>query len=308
MLTIFRKLAMAALMVLVAVLMVPATATANVDCEVYDPNSGECIITVDPGPGDGGSPSPGDGGGGPGDGGSTTCVSITGVEIPCTGPLGSWHPTRLCYVSLADPQPSQDSDVWEGNESGAIYMCQIAPEDTGLGISHYLFWAESDPGDNTPNPADLAQQAVASMNLTAGQIGTTPPEGSDGLIGLPTWIWVADPGSSTTGPITRTASAGGVTVSATGTLDRIVYQMGDGNTVTCAGSHAPGTPYTESAGVAPSPTCGHTYASAGSYTITAVSYWTIQWSGGGQQGTIPMELSRSVEHRIVEAQSVVTSG
>ncbi|MGC0252671.1 hypothetical protein [Pseudactinotalea sp. Z1748] len=146
------------------------------------------------------------------------------------------------------------------------------------------------------------------MNLTAGQIGTTPLQGSDGLIGLPTWLWVDNPGESTTGPITRSASSGGVSVSATGTLDQVVYQMGDGNTVTCANSNAPGTPYTEAAGTSPSPTCGHTYSSTGTHTITAVSHWTVQWSGGGQQGTIPIELSRSVDHRVGEVQSVITGG
>ena len=62
-----------------------------------------------------------------------------------------------------------------------------------------------------------------------------------------------------------------------------------------------------------SSTCGHTYTktSAGkpdqSYTVTATSYWTIEWAGDGQTGTIPLDFSTSVQIRIGELQTIITT-
>ncbi|WP_298462089.1 hypothetical protein [uncultured Cellulomonas sp.] len=156
--------------------------------------------------------------------------------------------------------------------------------------------------------------AVAEMGFEAGQIGITPPPGPDsmGILGLPTWLWVANPDENTTGPITRSASAGGVTVTATGTLDSIVWAMGDGHSVTCSGARAVGTPYEVRYADQPSPTCGHRYTrtSAGqpreAYTVTATSYWTVEWAGGGQTGTIDLNFSRSIQHRVGELQVIIT--
>ena len=53
------------------------------------------------------------------------------------------------------------------------------------------------------------------------------------------------PGDHTWGPITRTASAGGYTVSATARVDRVVWTMGDGSTNVC---RKRGTPYADTYG------------------------------------------------------------
>ncbi|MCL2668931.1 MAG: hypothetical protein FWF02_14715 [Micrococcales bacterium] len=63
----------------------------------------------------------------------------------------------------------------------------------------------------------LARQAIEQMELRAPLIGMTggdPPHGMQ-IVGLPAWLWVADPGDSTTGPITRVAEDRGVSVEAT---------------------------------------------------------------------------------------------
>ena len=56
------------------------------------------------------------------------------------------------------------------------------------------------------------------MNLRPISIGIVPEDrpGSVGLVGMPVWLWAASPGPAQSwGPITRSASAGGVTVTAT---------------------------------------------------------------------------------------------
>lgn len=60
------------------------------------------------------------------------------------------------------------------------------------------------------------------------------------VVGMPMWMW-ADPSPTTFGPLSASATAGGVTVTATAKVTTVRWAMGDGTTVTC---HGPGTPYT----------------------------------------------------------------
>jgi hypothetical protein len=222
---------------------------------------------------------------------------------------------NTCFtVTKADPQPAPDSPVWGGRHpEGGIYECfygiRGAP---GVTWNETIqFWSPVALGG--PSAAELAQQAVDDMHLVAPVIGMTGYGEPDSMqvLGLPTWMWVADPGESTTGPVVRSVSAGGVTVTATAQLRETVWHMGDGGVVTCSGADAAGTPYADSFDKAPSPTCGHWYArtSAGqpgkAYTVTVTANWDIRWSGGGQSGTIPMSLVRSTQLRVGEVQVIV---
>lgn len=139
------------------------------------------------------------------------------------------------------------------------------------------------------------------MNLKAITIGIVPEPrpGSIGIIGMPTWMWAQNPNANTWGPLTRSASAGGYTVTATAKAQRVVWSMGDGATVTCNG---PGTPYLDSYGKKSSPTCGHTYTRAGKYTVRATSYWVVTWSGLGLSGTIPLNFTDTTTITMGEAQ------
>ncbi|MET7457837.1 hypothetical protein ABZT03_39520 [Streptomyces sp. NPDC005574] len=102
-----------------------------------------------------------------------------------------------------------------------------------------------------------------------------------------------------------------MTVTATAKVSKIVWTMGDGTTVTCAG---PGTPYTAAAGKSDSPTCGHTYTRTSThqpesrYQITATSTWTIHWQttigGGGQNGQLTETRQSQVLVPLVELQVI----
>ena len=123
--------------------------------------------------------------------------------------------------------------------------------------------------------------------------------GSVGIVWMPSWMWVQDPGQSTWGPVTRSASAGGFTVTATARVERVVWAMGDGATVTCNG---PGTVYQDSFGRRSSPSCGHTYTRQGTHRVSATSYWTVRWAGVGQSGTIPVDFTQETTITMGEAQ------
>lgn len=231
------------------------------------------------------------------------CVDPRGKELPCRDGDAYWSNQKGCYIS---PYPgganafSPTDPIWQGNyPNGAIYICAVP----GLLGNQLAFWAAAPPAGPAapPDPAVLAQQALESMKLRAVQIGIVPENipGSVGIIGFPTWMWAADPGESTTGPITRTASAAGYTVTATATLGRIVWNMGDGTSVTCQGA---GTAYQDSYGRQSSPTCGHTYTRTGTYPVSATSYWDVTWEGIGQTGVIPLDVADATQITMGEVQ------
>lgn len=82
----------------------------------------------------------------------------------------------------------------------------------------------------------------------------------------------AEPGEHTWGPISASATAGGITVTPTARVHKITRDMGDSTKVTCT---KPGV-YTKSS----SSKADH------KFTVTATSDWVIEWEGAGQTGTI----------------------
>ncbi len=228
-----------------------------------------------------------------------TCT-LAGTTIPCYDPaLGSWDASRSCYLRLVVPQPVQRDPVWVGNTEWVAYDC-VLPS----GVVQYAVWAPRSLAG--PDPRVLAQTAIELMNLTPVSIGIVPEDrpGSMGLVGMPVWMWAVEPGEHTWGPITRTASAGGVSVTATAKVSRVRWLMGDGGVVVCT---SPGTVYEDRFGKKNSPTCGYTYRKQGVYTVRAESQWSVAWSGMGQSGTIPLTLTQSTTISIGELQ-VITIG
>ena len=233
----------------------------------------------------------------------TTC-SVGSTIVPCTdSELGWWSQSRGCYIHLSSPQPPTSALVWGGRTDGAIYDC-AQPRSGTFGGVMYTFWSATAPAG--PDPQVLAQTAIATMDLRPVTIGIVPEDrpGSVGLVGMPVWLWAADTDSQSWGPVTRTASAGGETVTATAKVSRVRWLMGDGAVVVCTG---PGTEYEDRFGKAKSPTCGHTYTRQGTYTVRAESQWTVSWAGMGRSGTIPVTLTQTARVTIGELQ-VLTTG
>jgi len=198
--------------------------------------------------------------------------------------------------------PSRRSQIHPGRHiDGAIYTCYSPLIVAGTPL--YSLWSATPPAGPVapPDPRVLAQQAIALMRLRAINIGIVPEPraGSVGIIGMPTWMWAQNPSQRTWGPVTKSASAGAFTVTATARVDHVVWAMGDGSTVACTG---PGTAYQDSFGKTSSPTCGHTYTRQGTYAVRATSYWTVQWAGVGQSGTIPMDFTQTTNITMGEAQ------
>ena len=161
----------------------------------------------------------------------------------------------------------------------------------------------------TVSPAELVDQAISEMGLSAPDIRLSPPADSPfgATVGFPVWMW-SGRSETTTGPVTRTASAGPISVTATAVLARIAWAMGDGTIVTCLG---PGTTFTDNQAGRPSPTCGHVYlrkADGGAFTIAATSHWEIRWSGGGQSAFQTLDLTSHVRLPVREVRTLNTKG
>lgn len=299
----------AAVLVLALTLLTSPTATASgpVTCpppSVYNRISGTCtIVLTDPGDTAVATKPPPKGGGQGADTGPKACANAKGDPVPCRDGDAWWSNSWGCYAKPVKPQPPKSDPRWEGHDDGSIYECYDPLVAAAGGMALTYRWSGTPPAGPAapPDPRVLAQRAIAQMELRAVTIGIVPEPGAGrvGIVGMPTWMWVQDPGPGTVGPISRTASAGGFSVTAVAKADRIVWQMGDGATVIC---HGPGTPYADSFGRQSSPDCGHTYTHQGTYTVRATSYWSVQWSGVGQSGTIPLNFTRTTNITMGEAQ------
>ncbi|MGA5277853.1 ATP/GTP-binding protein [Streptomyces cellulosae] len=290
-----RRIAITAVTVL-ATLSVPVLSHAEddpkggggIECGLYD-----CEVEVDV---------PGQGGGQAGGSGGTDGTGGSGLS-------DSGDPTdkTVCVYKLADPQPPAGSLDWQGHEpgDGAVYEQTCGWGGVDGDVIVRMVWLADPPPQETVDPAVLAQRAVDSMTLLGPDIAS-PRVAGKYTVGVPMWMWV-NRSATTYGPNTASASAGGITVTATAKVSKIVWKMGDGASVTCNG---PGTPYTSSEGMAESPDCGHVYsktsagAQNGKFPVTATSTWTINWQGGGQAGQLTEVRQTNVQVAVGEVQVV----
>lgn len=263
------------------------------DCSVWDDDPG---LPGDPGDG-GGDGDDGDSGGG----GSAKC-RWNGKTIPCWDDVLGWFNNGDgCYYKLATPQPP---DTPEGKQ-WYVRTCNGGD----LGAQDSILLDAPPPGfGSPPDPEEIALRLLASIDLLPPRISVAPRKtNGPGLVGLPVWMW-ASPGRNYFGEPALTASdtERGVTVTITAKVERIVWNMGNGVKVTCTG---PGTEYKTSGRYAgqPSPDCGYDsgYPTAGTYRVSATTYWLVQWSGGGESGVFrPTRTSNSAQIQINELQVV----
>ncbi len=245
------------------------------------------------------------GGGGTAGGGGGTGGGCrwNGVPVLCQDPDYGSYIGGGCYVQVANPAPFPPLP---GHSTGGWYTqtCYTTPGSSV--VTQAARWIDNPPSG--PTPAQLAQQALARIHLFGAQIGVAPQPGGAGAVGLPVWLWTAvTPG--TWGPLTASASGGGITVTIAARAHAIIWDMGDGHQVTCT---SPGTSYQASFGLAQSPTCPYVYAKPshtsahphGRYTVTATTQWTVTWTGGGQSGVLNPTSSSQTSVEIGEIQVV----
>ncbi|MET9879252.1 hypothetical protein ABZZ36_32190 [Actinacidiphila glaucinigra] len=273
----------------------PAAADNGVVC----PAIGDCSVGVTV-PGKPGGTTTSDTGTG-GSNGSRRCQdTLLNVEVPCyLKDLGWWSPN--CYFKVMEPQPPAGDPAWQGHKpgDGAVYDAYCPDEGPPV-----QWRAAPPPGmDGGVDPAQLAAEAVRRLPIDGPDIGIVPEPGTTGVVGMPVWLWNRT-SPRTWGPAAESVSAGGITVTATAHVSQIVWDMGDGHTVTCGA----GTPYKESEGAKESPSCGYRYATTSNgdegnvFWVTATATWDVHWGGGGQRGDLTTTRSSQVQLRVGEVQ------
>ncbi|WP_143556906.1 hypothetical protein [Serinibacter salmoneus] len=185
----------------------------------------------------------------------------------------------------------------DADGNGGMFRCYIGGPEQGAGANFILISLPvAPPATTPPSPALLAQRAVDSMQLRAIDIGMAPePDNADPniLIRMPNQVFAADSGPETTGPNSAEASAGGITVTATAELASVTVDPGDGSATTpCTTDQlSTSTRALEGADV-----CSvvwertSTAQPGGTYDLAVTSSWQVEWSGGGEAGTIAFDL------------------
>jgi len=233
-----------------------------------------------------------------------------GAAQACTdAELGNWSNRQQCYLQRLTPQPPESDPVWAGHTDGSIWACaREQGYDEGRHLVTRWVWLPGEPDTVVTDPVTLAYRAVAAMQLAPPPIKTAPGAGQIGLVKMPVWLWVTR-SENTWGPIVRSASVPGLTVTATAQVKAINWSMGDGKTVRCDG---PGTAYAKSFGIKESPDCGHRYRKTSreqpncKYNVAATADWEITWQSTlGDTGQISMTQQAATQLRIGEAVPVL---
>jgi hypothetical protein len=191
--------------------------------------------------------------------------------------------------------------VWSGNPAGCSSM-PTAPTPPLFGTATF-----SRPGNQQISAGQAAAIAVARLQLPTITPGIGPSPDLNpwkmAAVGYPLWLWADGP--THVGPVSD--SVAGLSVSLEAEVSSLTFRMGDGHSVTCAGSVHPWTAAVEPG--TKSPTCGYTYAKPslpdGSYTVAAIANWAVTWTSNGQTGVINVPAVDSTELPVGELQVLV---
>ncbi len=256
---------------------------------------------------------------------ATGCALVATASPARAGDPGCDDTTDECLIVIVDPGHPSDPDPGYPDPApkekvvpdcadlgaGAVAPVGASLADLGLDDAAHAGWIHvtcmsggdemwfwTDPGAAAES---IARTLLARLQLKAPKIGWTPTEaGGMGYVGVPTWLWVADPARLTWGPATISAAG----VSLTARAESVAWSMGNGDEVRCANK---GTPWRKGMGAGPSPSCGYLYERQGTYRVTATVHWVARWSGYGRSGAIPLSLSQERTLEVGEIQVIVTN-
>ncbi len=223
--------------------------------------------------------------GGGGSTGATTCTS-RGVTGPISSEVVPDNVIEAWYTS-GGHAPSWAHGY---SEPGTFYYVYCGGEYLDV---EYVPTGTPPPGGGAPAPAiDPRVLAVAaSKNIRVGEfeINLSPSPPTDQLVGLPMWMWVS---GDALGVKSDSVTAGTVTVTATAKATAVVFDMGDGHSVTCTDPDATKDPTSVR-----KTSCSYTYPRSSApradhageaYTITARVTWAVNYTVAGAAGGGPL--------------------
>ncbi len=203
-------------------------------------------------------------------GGVSSGADQTSSPVQCTYPVLSGD---LAAVMGTGPGGATDG-VW------------VLPTCTGEGYVNPMrpVWVTNAP-TTAPSAAAVARQAVARLSLPQGIVRMSPEASQRQLVGERTWLWI-DPAAWKS--MSATASAGPVSATATASPAQLVWNMGDGDRVTCNG---PGRPYDPNTPDGQQDTsCSYVWPRSsasepdGAFTASVTILWDVSWTAAGAEG------------------------
>jgi hypothetical protein len=259
------------------------------------------------------------------DGGSSVSVgassssSSPGSSGSHPAPGGAGGSTSPCrYI----PLPAADATTFSpGGPTPGGWFFVVCQGKTLTIFTGVLTWIPSFSAPALPPTViaarTLALQARDSLTLPSPVIGLDPAPFS--VVRLDTWFWVA-PGLWHS--FRATATAGGVTATATAEPEAVDWSTGDGHHVVCDG---PGVAYRPTIPASDQATyCSYTYSessagqatengdpNAAAFTLVATIEWSVTWTSTGAPGggaLPPLFTSSSVPVRVEQVESVGTAG
>jgi hypothetical protein len=193
---------------------------------------------------------------------------------------------------------------------GDWYYQSCRYTDTGeLAYSAYWQYTPDDAASPGPDLAAMARQAYDQVPLVFPAPSTSPGIGVDQITGLPTWLWIDPSGWA---ELSARAEIPGFWVEVSASPRQVVWDMGDGEQVTCDG---PGTPYDPSRpDDEQSTTCSHVYQvvssdePGGRYAASVTVVWSVSWRASTGATGVLADASRTTSFSltVTERQAVVT--
>lgn len=255
-----------------------------------------------------------------GNGGCAPYVAGTVIPVPCSSgsdtpgsvgaPGGSGSVSDPCtLVELSQAQAQNLGLPWPPPPGEAWALLDCVGGAIGPGPQAVL--VSTATGAPQVTPEQLLIRALNELQIPALPPATAPPRGTDGLVGLPEWLWIP---AASWHALSVTVTAGPVWATVTATPTRLSFDPGTGAAaVTCAG---PGTAYQAAVPAASQRTdCSYTYAQpsvglpGNAYPASVTVVWRVLWTGsGGAGGVLASALSVpvSVPIRVAQAEALVT--
>jgi hypothetical protein len=224
------------------------------------------------------------------------------IDHPGAGRSGTW--TCHYYRTTAEVQPTDieiDATTPIVPTAGQVVGLECWDDSGALAHSAIFVFDPADPVPGIDDPAQAAANAVKQLRLDAPTIGLSPPVGVVQLVGVSTWLWIADPWR----PAHASATLEGVTSTVTATPVSVTWQLGDGTTMTCAG---PGTPYDPGRSADEQHSdCSMLFEVAGSYALTGTVTYRTSWvATTGETGALAAVTRTSTVPVVVEeAQALI---
>ena len=243
-------------------------------------------------------------GGGSGGGDVATCTAADGT----VGPVG--------YARVPQDIMTDQQKAYAADNGGTYYWKTCGGQDanrSGSFLAGATFLPNGSGGAAAPvvDAARLAQEALQQVPLPAPKIAMAPGGDIPLLVNLPTFLWID---RAQWRPVSASASAGGVTSTVTAVPQRVVWDMGQGDSLACNG---PGEPYVPSLPDDAQPSdCIFTYRASSARTsdktfkVTATVEWRVSWTASGAAGGGDLGISRrtsSTPVRVAEIQVLNTA-